>query len=148
MIERIKKIIDLEGMNPSSFSDYIGISRSSMNHILNGRNNPSLDVLTKILSKFNKYNSDWLLFGTLPIRKDEKSIIQPSLFNEILIEQNKPEIKPEYPKEKEIKTETKIQEPIVTEKIIYKEKSPKTISRIMIFYSDNTYESLTPDNKS
>lgn len=32
-------------------------------HIISGRNNPSLDVLLKILERFTYVDSDWLLFG-------------------------------------------------------------------------------------
>lgn len=148
MINRIKKIIDIEGMNPSLFADHIGISRSSMNHILNGRNNPSLDVVTKILSKFENISSEWLLSGKPPIHKNEKNSVaqQPSLFNEVLIEEDVQPIKPEYHKEKEITEEKKMPESLLTtERLVYKERSSKTITKIMVFYSDSTFESLTPD---
>ena len=63
MIERITKIREREGMTPSKFAEAIGIQRSAMSHILNGRNNVSLDVLIKILERFTYVDSDWLLFG-------------------------------------------------------------------------------------
>ena len=47
MIERITQIMEREGLTPSKFAEAIGIQRSAMSHILNGRNNVSLDVLIK-----------------------------------------------------------------------------------------------------
>ena len=52
MIGRITQIMEREGLTSSKFAEAIGIQRSAMSHILNGRNNVSLDVLIKILSKF------------------------------------------------------------------------------------------------
>ena len=63
MIERINQIMEREGLNSSKFAEEIGIQRSAMSHILNGRNNVSLDVLMKILGRFTDVNTDWLLFG-------------------------------------------------------------------------------------
>ncbi len=63
MIERIKKMMDKRGLTPSQFADEIGLKRSSLSHILSGRNNPSLDVVMKIKNRFDEISLDWLLFG-------------------------------------------------------------------------------------
>ena len=52
MRDRILKIMEREGLTPSKFAESIGIQRSAMSHIISGRNNPSLDVLLKILERF------------------------------------------------------------------------------------------------
>lgn len=147
LTERIKKVIEKEGNNPSIFADVIGISRSSMNHILNGRNNPSLDVLTKILTKYENINSDWLLFGKQPMYRGEKAFLQPSLFDEIEPEQPKVQAQPEYPKEIEVKQPEIDRKPLSVVDLPIKEVSSKKIAKIMIFYSDNTFDSFTPDDK-
>ncbi len=71
MRERIQKLIEAEGLTSSKFADMIGIQRSSVSHFLNGRNNPSLEVILKILTAFSKLNSDWLLFGKGSMFKEE-----------------------------------------------------------------------------
>ncbi len=53
MKDRIKQIIDQEHLSPSSFADKLQLGRAVVSHILNGRNNPSLDVVTRILSKMD-----------------------------------------------------------------------------------------------
>ena len=63
MIERIMEIMRNKGFNSSRFAEEIGIQRAAMSHILNGRNNVSLDVCKKILEKFPEISADWLLFG-------------------------------------------------------------------------------------
>ena len=67
IIERIKRIISDSGLSNSSFADKIGVPRSSISHILSGRNNPSLDLIIKILRNFDDINADFRLKGeTLP----------------------------------------------------------------------------------
>ena len=75
IIERIKRIISDSGLSNSSFADKIGVPRSSISHILSGRNNPSLDLIIKILRNFDDINADFLLRGEVlpPIDKDSKS---------------------------------------------------------------------------
>ena len=154
LVDRVKKIIAQKNLNPSYFADQIGISRSSMNHILNGRNNPSLDVLKKILEKYPDINSDWLLLGKEPILKSEKVSIhaqtQTSLFdniNETKPPQEKKPVTTEY--SKEIKPEIPIEQakPVVSEEIVTIKNESRKINKIMIFYSDNTFECFTPDMK-
>ncbi len=145
MVERIKKIIEKEGSNPSSFADTIGISRASMNHILNGRNNPSLDVIVKILSKYENISNEWLLFGKLPMYKGEKAYLQPTLFDEIAVNEPIEPKKTEYRKEIEVKPEEIMPKPAQKEEITFKKNTTKKIERIMIFYSDNTFDSFSPD---
>ena len=63
MRERIKEIIEREGMGQSQFADFIGVNRPTLSHILAGRNNPSMEVVMKIHQKFKKISLLWLLDG-------------------------------------------------------------------------------------
>ena len=63
MQERILLLMKSFGMNPTEFADEIGVQRSSISHILSGRNNPSLDLVTKILNRFPEIDSNWLVLG-------------------------------------------------------------------------------------
>lgn len=143
MRDRINKIIQTEQHTPSSFADAIGVSRSSMNHILNGRNNPSLDVASRILSTFPHINSDWLLFGKEPMYRNQSSNFQPDLFHQTVIKTPEAPTAPEYRKENELK-EPKItpNEPIINH-LSSKETDTKKIVKIIILYSDNTYDTLS-----
>jgi plasmid maintenance system antidote protein VapI len=53
----------LNNLTASAFADEIGAQRSSISHILSGRNKPSLDIVVKILTRFPNVSSDWLLLG-------------------------------------------------------------------------------------
>ena len=51
MKDRIKLIMEKENLTPAKFADKLQINRAIISHILNGRNNPSLDVVSKILNE-------------------------------------------------------------------------------------------------
>jgi len=63
MKERLLQLLDLEQLTPSKFADIIGVQRSSVSHVLSGRNNPSFDFLQKTLKSFPGLNADWLMLG-------------------------------------------------------------------------------------
>ncbi len=63
MKERIKKIMKINNMSSAQFADKIGVTRSSLSHVLSGRNKASLDYVMKILQSFPQIDSNWLLTG-------------------------------------------------------------------------------------
>ncbi len=78
MVDRILLVLKVKNLTPSKFADEIGIQRSSMSHIMSGRNLPSLDLITKILNKYQDINSEWLIQGVGPMLKT----IQIDLFEQ------------------------------------------------------------------
>jgi len=145
LIGRVKKIIELKDLNPSYFADQIGISRSSMNHVLNGRNNPSLDVMIKILEKYPDINSDWLLFEKAPMFRSEKPVIQTSLFGTTAVDSPQEPVATEHIKETVVKSPVEVPKIPIIEEVIIEKSELKKISKIMIFYSDSTFDSFSPD---
>ncbi len=71
MKDRIRQIIDTEGLSQSEFAERIGVQRSNISHILSGRNNPSIDFIQKLLSNFPNINSEWVLLGKGKMYKEE-----------------------------------------------------------------------------
>jgi transcriptional regulator with XRE-family HTH domain len=67
MKTRLQQLMEKEGINPARFAEMVGVQRSSVSHILSGRNNPSLDFIQKIMQAFPTVSSDWLINGTGPI---------------------------------------------------------------------------------
>ena len=61
--KRLGKIIDYHGLSASSFAEKVGVQRSSISHILSGRNKPSLEFVMKVLSSFPDVDLYWLLNG-------------------------------------------------------------------------------------
>ncbi len=65
-MQRIKaKIVYLmqqKSLTAAKFADLIGVQRATISHILSGRNNPSLEVIQKIMDTFQEVKPEWL-FG-------------------------------------------------------------------------------------
>ena len=63
MEKRIQNIIEKYGLSPNAFAQEIDVNRSTISHILSGRNKPSLDFILKITSEFKDVDIHWLLHG-------------------------------------------------------------------------------------
>jgi len=115
-VKRLQEIIDFFGESASSFAEKIGVQRSSISHILSGRNKPSLDFILKILAIYPEVELYWLLNGkgTFPA-----SNVVPN----------------ETPKKMETPVETQTQ-------LKFDTNNGKTIERIVIFYSDGTFKNF------
>ena len=71
-IKRLTQLLEHFEHTASSFSDTVGVQRSSLSHLLSGRNKPSLDLIMKIHERFPEVNLYWLLKGELPFLYDEE----------------------------------------------------------------------------
>ncbi|WP_455591623.1 helix-turn-helix domain-containing protein [Bacteroides sp.] len=148
--DRIKIIMERENMAPGAFAESIHIQQSTLSHILNGRNNPSLDVIMKIHQRYSDIKLEWLLYGEGNMTAEQQlssasptpSDYIPSLFDENpIIASNEPS---EAKNRKEMalgmpKNDTK---EIVKQEIRYIERPPRKITEIRIFFDDNTYETF------
>jgi transcriptional regulator with XRE-family HTH domain len=168
MRERLIKFLESENLSSAKFADDIGVQRSSISHILSGRNNPSFEFIQKILAKYKYLNAEWLIMGTgnmiktviqgslfedLPIKTNQKPEIEPStstiVSNENILTQNpvnisnEPVSQPENLKSEEAKTTTIINNEILSQEIA---KNEKQIEKVMIMYSDKTFTIYSPSN--
>ena len=72
--KRIEVVINSHNLTASSFADQIGVQRSSVSHILSGRNKPSITFIQKVVSNFPKVDAQWLITGKQQIKNSEKTI--------------------------------------------------------------------------
>ncbi len=75
--KRLKKVMDYYQLSAAAFADRIDVQRSSISHLLSGRNKPSLDFVLKVLEEFKTIELYWLLNGngTFPKEGDTVSNI-------------------------------------------------------------------------
>ena len=142
MKDRIEAIMRREHLTPSSFAESIEIQRSTLTHILRGRNNPSLDVVMKIHQRYKYVNLDWLLYGNgnMVNQENSQSDFQGSLFDENTENASNPTVETEYRKEIASKTPEIPAKEVVKEEVRYIERPPRKITEIRIFFDDNTFE--------
>jgi transcriptional regulator with XRE-family HTH domain len=79
MTDRILSIIKYFNLSPSDFAEEIGVQRSSISHLISGRNKPSLEFVQKILVRFPEINPDWILSGKGEMLRNGISSIQGTL---------------------------------------------------------------------
>jgi len=128
-----------ENLTATKFADEIGVQRSSISHILSGRNNPSFEFIQKILSRYKQINAEWLLTGTGNMLKKNdqqelfsppKTIQTPSVsFNSLPFEQN---------------VSVPLSSAAVDKNMepgLEPEKKPsRQVEKILVFYSDKTFD--------
>ncbi|MFD1061747.1 helix-turn-helix domain-containing protein [Winogradskyella litorisediminis] len=115
--ERLQKIIKFYDETASGFAEKIGVQRSSISHILSGRNKPSLDFVMKVLQAYPEVDLYWLMNGKGHFPTESKKVVhtETSKFSE-----SHPEPKTEFP--------------------ISTSKSSE-IEKIIIFYKDGSFRS-------
>jgi len=121
---RIKKLLNFYNLSAAQFADKISVQRSSISHLLSGRNKPSLDFVLKVVKQFNEVDLYWLLNGR---GKFPKSNNPDKVAN-----------KESYLKDSEKKG--------VAPDLLHTNKSDtaiieeKTIEHIIIFYKDGSFK--------
>ena len=76
MREKLLLLMKNEGLTSSRLAELLGIRPSGISHILSGRNNPSFELVQKILRRFPTVNPDWLLLDTGEMYRQESSAAQ------------------------------------------------------------------------
>jgi transcriptional regulator with XRE-family HTH domain len=69
MKDRIILLIKAKNLTAAQFADEIGVQKSSISHIISGRNNASLDFIQKVLLRYPEVNMEWLMVGKGPLFK-------------------------------------------------------------------------------
>jgi len=151
-IKRLEIILDYYSLNASAFADKIGVQRSSLSHLLSGRNKPSLDFILKILDVFPDVDLYWILNGkgnfpknndTLPKNEGNQEreirgnatapISEPLLAEDLFSNENhdKKENKAN-PREEEIQN-------VVSESV------SDEVEKIVFFYKNGTFKEFKPN---
>jgi len=60
---RITSLMENLGMKPADFAEKVGIQKSAVSHLTGARNNPSFEVIVRMLMAFPELNPDWLILG-------------------------------------------------------------------------------------
>jgi len=153
---KIELLIQSKKLSASQFADTLGIPRSSISHILSGRNKPSLDVVQKILIAFPEIPAEELLddkrdlsiVASVP-KVAAATSITPSLFDAVipsapessknsLAEQTIVQSNLRRPRESSPKAVVPSVAPATTAHLA------KKIERVLIFYTDGTFTESKP----
>lgn len=126
--KRLQKIFNYYDLSAAAFADTIHVGRSSISHILSGRNKPSLDFVLKIVQTYPEVELYWLLNGTGNFPGN--SMIDGEPLKETVPASSRIEINPEI---KQINS---------VQKNPTSASGGKSIQKIVIFYKDGTFEAF------
>ncbi len=115
-VKRLEKILGYYDLSASVFADKIKVQRSSISHLLSGRNKPSLEFVLKVIKTFPEVNLYWLLNGKgtfPPLSTSQSKTIAPTQ-HPILQKEEAPTVQ---------------------------STKEKTIEKIIIFYNDGSFKS-------
>ncbi len=113
-IKRLQKILDDNELSASQFADKIGVPRSSISHLLSGRNKPSLEFVLKVNESFPTLTIDWLVLGT--------EAVKPSVQNSSHFDM----------------------ETFSNSKTSQKASASQKIEKIVVFYNDGMFKEYKP----
>ncbi|MEL1253688.1 helix-turn-helix transcriptional regulator [Flavobacterium sp. DGU38] len=137
-VKRLEIVLDYYGLNASAFADKIGVQRSSISHLLSGRNKPSLDFIMKILEVFPDVDLYWILTGKGKFPKNHDETF-------LEISKNTPPVSPDESFFSEDKSnEVKIIENSLETKKINFNPEDSEIEKIVLFYKNGTFKAFSP----
>ncbi len=110
MNRRLLQFLQAENITQAQFADTLSVARGSVSHILAGRNKPGYDFMESLLLHYPRLNLDWLMTGKGRMYRDE--------------------VAAESPEGATLELFPPVQAAVPT----------RTIDRITVFYSDNTYQ--------
>lgn len=164
--DKIKQILIDKNLSPSYFADEIGVQRSSISHILSGRNRPSFDIIQKIIRRFPDLGYEWIMEeedqpinqsvytnrgANRPINERTERIPngQPSVSyatQPVSIRSQRMEIPPSNPASlsNSVVTEPMNPLPSAPVNLPIATSTDKKVERILIFYSDGSFREYTP----
>jgi len=116
--ERLKKMMEHYSLTATALADSIEVQRSSISHLLSGRNKPSLDFVLKVLEKYPEVELYWLLNGKGSFPKTTQTV-DPTLFSDE---------GPSFPGHVDLS----------------KNQTEGDIEKIIVFYKNGTFKSYTP----
>ncbi|NQY29228.1 MAG: helix-turn-helix transcriptional regulator [Flavobacteriaceae bacterium] len=127
---RLQKLLDYYNLSASGLATKIGVQRSSISHIISGRNKPSLDFVMKLLHTYDEVTIEWLIDGKGTFPKSENT--HPTPHNTIKditsVQTEKIEVEKSNPK--------------FLSELIPKNNNQKEIEKIILLYKDGSFESF------
>ncbi len=128
-IKRLEKMLEYYSLSATAFAEKMEFNRSTISHLLSGRNKPSLEFVMKLLQKFPEVEMNWLLFG-----KGSFPSISSENQNASITPKQNPVSKQEKPLD--FFSEEKKS---VEQEMVRINKNSNDIDKIVFFYKDGSF---------
>lgn len=127
-----------EGVTQQRFAEMLGIPASSLSGVLNERTQPTMNQLLALHRVFPNIRLEWLLSGEGDMYESAEDasepaqpVAEPTLFGDM------PAPAVEAPP-----AEVAVQPQVIRE-IMYRDKPPRQITEVRIFFDDGTFETFS-----
>ena len=155
MNTRLQQFLSAENISQAQFADTIGVARASVSHILAGRNRPGFDFIERMAKRYPSLNLEWLITGKGKMYKADAERVNPRLWeDEEMPGQTGHEDRRTGHEDRraghedgEETVREEVAVPRTSEsrtlgKVLQSSTKQRNISRIVIFYDDNTFQEL------
>ena len=148
MNKRLQQFLAAENISQSQLADTLGVARASVSHIVAGRNKPGFDFIERLLTHYPDLNLEWLISGrgrmyrndtkTAPVASARPISPLPGEEDGTLFSG------PTNPAKTDIPTPPSPQNNSIfdLDNNNQQANNQKTISKIIIFYSDGSFQEL------
>ena len=145
---RLQQFINAENITQSELADSIGVARGSISHILSGRNKPSFDMIEKMAAHFPSLNVEGLITGKGKMYKNHPTVVQEGDLFDSVEDENEVVSEEEIAESMAEMTPSKLVQPrsSTLSRRAQSQKNQRVISRILVFFSDGTFQELVQDN--
>jgi transcriptional regulator with XRE-family HTH domain len=133
---QIQEILSRYQLSAAEFAKIVGVNPSGVSHILSGRRNYlSIETILKIVQRFPEIDLDWLITGSGSMKRDPEDMGKQHYTDNLSV--NSPDaertvVSEDDPVVEDIKTQNAA------------DFTAKVATKIIIYYSDSTYQELIP----
>ena len=131
MNDRLQQFLSAENLTQSQFADSINVARASISHILAGRNKPGFEFIESVAKRYPSLNIEWFITGKGKMYKSA---------SEAPAAQVSPAAASEMPAEDLFADRVEPIKSITLDKPRQNPIKEKSISKILVFYTDGTFE--------
>lgn len=136
MNQRLLQFLNAENISQAQFADRLGVARASVSHILAGRNRPGFDFLERMANCYPSLSLEWMISGKGKMYKTGNEQVAPSLWDD------GQEASEQFAKQEILDEKAPIIESKSLDKSTQHAIKQRSISRIVVFYDDNTFQEL------
>ena len=122
--ERIERVMKSMNLSARQFAEQIHVRPGTISNMMSGRNNPSLDVMKRIMERYPSLNTEWLILGIGEMWRTPPGK-EAGLFDGL-------------PPEGLVSARVAVQKEEQPAAV-----PPKQITKIVVYYSDNTFEEFS-----
>jgi transcriptional regulator with XRE-family HTH domain len=123
MNKRLQQFLAAENISQSKFAETLGVARAGVSHVLSGRNKPGFEFLDSLARNYPALSLEWLISGRGRMYKDGRQGESPQIF-----EPQEPNLFAESTQHPDIQSAASL---------------GRKIEKVVLFYSDGTYQEIS-----